>query len=60
MSDTLLVTSSGLGKELCDLLIEKLGIPDHVQKFTVHFSKEDFVTVDCVYYPAESENKKDG
>lgn len=49
----IMFTDYGVGKELADLLILKLGIPPHVSKFSVHFCGDDAVTVDCTYFPTE-------
>lgn len=56
----LLNTRDGLGKELSDLLREKLNIPQTVIGFSVHFAVDDAVTVDCKYYPTEPETKEPG
>lgn len=48
---TALVTSRGLGKELCDLLRQALVVPDGVESFSVHFAVNEVIRVDCTYSP---------
>lgn len=55
-----MTTHDGLGKELCDLLREKLKIPNDVISFSVHFDVESAVVVECKYYPSEPKTEKPG
>ena len=48
-----MVTRTGKGKELSDLLRKELKIPDRVVSFSVHFAVDDVVYVECKYMPAE-------
>ena len=34
-------------------LKEELKIPDHVRSFSVHFTNNDFVVVECTYEPED-------
>ncbi len=51
VGQTFLVPSRGLGKELSDMLREKLGVPDNVKNFSVRFAVDEVVTVRCEFMP---------
>jgi hypothetical protein len=42
-------------KEIVDFLMSKLGIPLNVINFSVHFSMDDAIRVDCTYFPERFE-----
>jgi hypothetical protein len=46
-----LLTMSGKGRELCDMLRDALGVPKRAQSFSVHFGVNDVVRVECEYIP---------
>ena len=48
---THLTVKSGLGKELCDLLRAALAVPEGVTAFSVHFTLDAPVRVECDYMP---------
>lgn len=46
-----LTPKAGEGKDLCDLLRERLSIPDSVKWFEVRFAAGEPVLVRCEYHP---------
>ena len=49
----ILVSNTGKGKELQELLRKELGIPERVQWFEVRFAIEEPVRVVCQFHPVE-------
>lgn len=49
-----LLTSSGRGKDITDLLMKELGLPATTCSFSVHFPVDGLITVTCEYAPLES------
>ena len=49
-----LFTNDGEGKEISDLLKNKLAIPDNAHSFTVIFEYNAPIKVYCEYYPKET------
>lgn len=48
---TFLVTTTGRGKELCDMLRKELGVPESAVSFEVRFAVDECVKVKCEYMP---------
>lgn len=53
MADIVMQSSTGRGRELADMLRRELGIPDNVLSFSVHFSVNSALRVQCEYMPKE-------
>lgn len=56
-STAALVTTHGLGKELCDHLRKVLNIPEGVRWFEVRFAKDEAISVQCEYLPRQREEQ---
>lgn len=52
MADLLLPTG-GEGKDLCDLMRERLGVPETARWFEVRFALGEPVTVRCEYHATQ-------
>jgi hypothetical protein len=53
MMKTILISHTGKGKELSDLLRRELDVPDNCVQFTVTFELDAPVLVSCTYMPSE-------
>ncbi|MBS0430505.1 MAG: hypothetical protein JSR41_24730 [Proteobacteria bacterium] len=49
----LLMTNSGRGQELCDLLRTELGVPERTRSMSVTFTAGEPVVVACEFFPVE-------
>jgi len=47
--------NSEKGKRIIEFLKKELQIPEDVSSFSVNFSLDSFITVDCSYFPREKE-----
>lgn len=54
MAESVMNSMTGRGRELADQLRRELGVPDHVLSFSVHFSVDSLVRVQCEYMPKVS------
>lgn len=50
----LLMTNSGRGQELCDLLRTELGVPERTCSMSVTFTAGEPVVVACEFFPSNN------
>lgn len=60
MAKTYLTIGTAKHNEIMEYLVKELSIPDECSRFSVHFSVDNLVTVDCTFAPMVEESPKNG